>query len=52
MDVSVKPRPYMHIKHELRFPSQYYTSYKWGYCSAPLHINVASGCCVQLEDQL
>ena len=27
-----------HAQHELRFPSQY-TSYKWGYCSAPLHMS-------------
>ena len=51
MSVWVKPGPHMHTKHELRFPPQYHTSYKWGYCSGPLHINVASGCCVQYEDQ-
>ena len=38
-------------KNQLRFPPQYCTSYKLGYRSAPLHINVISGCCVQLEDQ-
>jgi len=51
MSIWVKPGPHMHIKHKLRFPPQYHTSYKWGYHSAPLHINVASGFCVRLEDQ-
>ena len=51
MSVWVKPRPHTHIKHELRFPPQYHTSYKWGYRPAPWHINVTSGCCVQSEGQ-
>ena len=51
MRVWVKPGPHTHTKHELNFPPQYHTSYKWGYRSAPIHINVAAGCCVQLEDQ-
>ena len=51
MSVSVKPGPQTYIKYKLTFSPQYHTSYKWGYRSAPLHINVASGYCVQLEDQ-
>jgi len=47
----VKRGPQTYIKHELRFPSLYHTSYKLGYRSAPLRINVTSECCVQLEDQ-
>jgi hypothetical protein len=31
----------------LRFHPQYHISYKWGYYTAPLHINVFSKCYVQ-----
>jgi len=34
MTVWVKPGSHTHTKHELRFPPQYHTSYKWGYHSA------------------
>jgi len=47
MSVWVKPGPHTHTKHVLGFPPEYHTYYKWGYCSAQLHINVASGFCAQ-----
>ena len=51
MSVWMTSGPHTHIKLELRFPPQYDTSYKWVYRSAPLHINVNSGCCVHLENR-
>jgi len=36
MSVWVKPGPHMHSKHEMRFPPQYHTSYKWGLLFSPI----------------
>jgi hypothetical protein len=43
----VAPKPYDRPFVPLRFPPQYHISYKCGYYSAPLYINVFSRCYVQ-----
>jgi len=32
--------PHTHTEHELRFPPQYQTSYKWGFCWGPCRLRV------------